>query len=173
MCAVHGGIRVDVFARILFQQVAVKHLKEVEPCCTRHKTSSRLAALQCQIPEFRPRAPRASRAQGGLDGACSRHEFPLLLSPAHSRVIHGPFTGKRHQACQPLSKQSLGASRSDSAMTGEETEQPLKANTRGATAKQQFGAVCVDASSPRSLHRHQVLCCAVAWTRPAGLVVFL
>lgn len=98
MCAVHGGIRVDVFARTLFQQVAVKHLKEVEPCCTWHKTSSRLAALQCQIPEFHPRAPRASRAQGILDGACSRHEFLLLLSPAHSRVIDGPFTGKRQLA---------------------------------------------------------------------------
>ena len=30
MCAAQRGIRVDVFARILFQQVAVKHLKEVE-----------------------------------------------------------------------------------------------------------------------------------------------
>lgn len=99
MCAIHRGIRVDVVARILFQQVAVKHLKEVESCCTWHKTSSRLAALWCQIPEFHPRAPRASRAQAILDGACSRHEFLLLLSPAHSRVIGGPFAGKRYQAC--------------------------------------------------------------------------
>lgn len=32
MCAAQRGITGDVFARILFQQVAVKHLKEVEPC---------------------------------------------------------------------------------------------------------------------------------------------
>lgn len=98
-CAAQRGIRVDVLARMLFQQVAVKHLEEVEPRCAWHMTSPRLAPLRYQIPELCPGAPRASGARGGLDGACSRREFPSLLSSAHSRVIDGPFTGQRHRAC--------------------------------------------------------------------------
>lgn len=64
-CAAQRGIRVDVLARILLQQVAVKHLEEVEPRCTWHTISPRRAPLRYQVPELRLEPPEHPELEEG------------------------------------------------------------------------------------------------------------